>query len=208
MIGVIDLLNFNIIWMTYNSLLAVIPVALGWLAFVVNNSKIKIILLILWLLFIPNTVYLFTDIIHFVEVLPGMDFVSIILLILQYSILLLIGLLTFVFSLYPIEKMMSSKNKIQSKLKKRQRSKSFIQENAALIIVMLNSLIGIGIVIGRIYRHNSWDVFFKMPEVIKSMFDMFTSPLMIFLAIFFSIFANFLYFFFKDRIISYSFKRI
>jgi uncharacterized membrane protein len=178
MIGV---LNDNISWMAYNTLLAVIPVFLGWLLYYIKSALFKAVLFIAWLLFVPNTIYLFTDIIHLNNDLRLVGFWGGLLVIAQYFLLLAAGFLTFIVSLYPVEKLL--------------RVPSYI--------IGLNFLIGFGMVLGRVYRFNSWDVIWGLEDIILTMGNLILSPKMLSLALLFGLFANFLYFLFRKEVVRY-----
>lgn len=171
----------NSSWMTFNILLALIPTLLGWIFYKTKTNTIKFILFLTWILFIPNTLYLFTDILHLMDQV-NTNFLTTTLLLIQYSILFIIGLFTYILSLYPIEK----------KLKLRSSA-----------IIALNFLIGYGVVLGRVNRLNSWDIFTRTDLVINTMIQTITSLEIISLTLLFGLFGNFTYFLFKKKTIKY-----
>ncbi len=185
----LELINENFSWMIYNSLLALIPVFLGWLVYSIKHPKLKILLFIAWLAFIPNTIYVFTDILHLIKDIRYVNFLGAVIILLQYSALFLAGFATYIMALYPIEKTLK---KIYKKSKK---------NNVTQLIIGINFLIGFGIVLGRVYRLNSWDIVFNTASVNHALRHLTMSPEMIILAILFGLFANFLYFLFKDKIV-------
>lgn len=159
--------------MTYNTLLALIPVLLGRLFYRVKWSFMEIILFLCWLFFVPNTIYLFTDILHFIDQIKVFNLFGVAVLAVQYAILFIAGFLTYVLSLYPVEK----------KLKL-----------STLPIVGINFLIGFGVVLGRVYRLNSWDILIEIKNVISTVAQTINSPDMLMLSVLFGLFANFMYF--------------
>jgi len=182
--------------MTYNILLALIPVFLGWLIYYVKSKYIKVILFIAWVLFVPNTIYIFTDIIHLIKDMRQVDALGAVIILLQYSALLITGFLTFIFSLYPIERVLSKKNK-----KKKKR-------NVYNFLIGINFLIGFGIVLGRVYRLNSWDIFGETERLTYASLQVLSSPSMLLLVILFGLFANLVYFLFKARVKKLFLKKI
>lgn len=164
-------------WMSFNILLAIIPVGLGWLLIKTPKIIAKIPLTFLWLIFLPNTIYLLTDIIHLLEDwIPPSSFFIKFLLLCMYCLLITMGIFTFVLGLHPLEVIFKNK-KIATKY-----------------IIIVNFLIGIGIVLGRIERTNSWDVILNIPKFIIDSLKLLMSPGHIFLSLAFGIFCNILYF--------------
>src|SRR5689334_6555830 len=139
------LLN-NVSWMGWNVFLAMIPLIFGWLVLVVRQKVLKVVFALIWFLFLPNTLYLITDLPHVIWQWHQMHIAGQIALALQYLILVLIGLLTFFLALYPVEKTLLRSPWL--------KNKSLVP----LFIIMTNFFIGIGIVLGRVMRINSWDV--------------------------------------------------
>jgi len=185
----------NIPWMTFNVLLALIPVLFGWLIIKTKTKSLKILFFIAWLLFIPNTVYIFTDIIHFFKDIRHASITGIAFIIVQYTLLLTAGFLTFIFSLYPIEKILNKKSKKHS-------------HNAAHFIILINFLIGFGIVLGRIFRLNSWDILLASEKLISASAQIISSPKLLIVTILFGLFTNALYFFFKKDTVETIIKKM
>lgn len=137
-----DYIFFELQWMLFNILLACLPV-LFIQVFIKNKSRIlRSILFLLWLFFLPNTLYLLTDITHLFSSISLTPFVFIPVTILLYILLVIIGLLTFLLALTPLEKFLQKRKNI----------------NGTLFLVIINFLVGIGVMLGRVERANSWDV--------------------------------------------------
>ena len=186
----LDLINFNLSWMSFNISIALIPVMLAWSAYSVKNKLLKIFLLIIWLIFIPNTIYILTDILHLITQTNNVDILGGIILYLQYSIFLSIGLLTYILSLYPIEKILKKHYKKQ-------------KDNINTLLITINFLIGFGIVLGRVHRLNSWDLILELQKVFDATKEIAFSPNMILLAILFGLLSNLVYFLFKEKTIKF-----
>jgi len=181
-----DILLFNTQWMLYNISLAVIAVIFGWLSYQTKDKKWKYILGIIWILFLPNTIYILTDIQHFYE-----DFVLIpqalkSLLILEYALLMISGIVTFVFAMYPMELML-----------KKTKSKTKIIEHDVFFMAM-NFLVAFGVVLGRVQRANSWDVIFNIKQVIYDAFHVISTTELLLFFIFFGLLCNVVYFPFRS----------
>lgn len=166
-----DILLSNLPWMLINLLLAFLGVFFGFLFLNVKNKFFKIIYCILWILFIPNTIYLITDIQHIPEQLFNLNFLTQILLVAQYSILFVFGVITFIFGLRPLEKITSN----------------------IFIFILANFLIAFAIVLGKTQRTNSWDLLFNPTEVIESTSKL-MSPTGIIYILIFGIICNVVYF--------------
>jgi uncharacterized membrane protein len=175
------LLN-NVSWMGWNVFLAMIPLIFGWLVLVVRQKVLKVAFALIWFLFLPNTLYLITDLPHAIWQWQRMHMAGQIALALQYLILVLIGLVTFFLALYPVEKTLLRSSWL--------KNKSLVP----LFIILTNFFIGLGIVLGRVMRINSWDVIVDLSKVISASLSIFTSLELILLVVFFGAFANVCYF--------------
>ncbi len=191
-----DVLFDNSIWMLFNIWLAVLGVVYGWLFLFTKNPLLKIFSFVLWLLFIPNTIYLLTDLTHFFEQIQNVSGIPQFILILQYIIITIIGVVTFILALYPFEKVITSKKVIGKK-------------HDVFFIVAINFLISFGVILGRIQRTNSWEAFTNTQKTLHDMLQVLRSTeLMVFVFIF-GIFCNILYFSFRGKFLRYWFlKRI
>ncbi len=175
------LLN-NVSWMGWNVFLALIPPIFGWLVLIVRQKALKVACALIWFLFLPNTLYLITDLPHIIWQLHHMHLAGQIALALQYLTLVLIGLVTFILALYPVEKTLLHSSWL--------KNKSLIP----LFIIVMNFFIGIGIVLGRVMRINSWDVIVDISKVIAASISIFSSRELMLLVVFFGVFANVYYF--------------
>ena len=165
-----------------NSFLALIPILCGWLMLKTRQTVLQVACALLWFAFLPNTLYLLTDLLHIFSQWHHMHYAGQIVLALQYFTLVLVGLATFILALYPVEKILL--------LSPWPKKKSLVP----LLIIITNFFIGLGIVLGRIQRINSWDIFVDIPKVIGAFISIFTSLELIVLALLFGLFANFYYF--------------
>lgn len=172
----------NFSWMAYNILLAVIPVLLAQLFFRSKSVFMKIILFVGWLFFVPNTIYIFTDVLHFIDQIKEVGFFGMVILTAQYAGFFIAGFLTFILSMYPVER----KLKLSSS-----------------VIIGINLIIGFGMVIGRVHRLNSWDVIVQTGKVVNTTLETITSPKLFLLAILFGLFANFMYFLSRKKVVKY-----
>lgn len=175
------LIENNIYWMIYNISLAVIAVVCGWLALKVKRPDFRLPLLILWLLYIPNTLYLLSDSIHFSKQLSQIQDADKISLVIQYIVLMLFGVISFVAGVYPVEKLIKK----------------------TPTVIMLQFIIAFGIVMGRVERTHSWETFINPIKVLNDALSvLFSLELMIFV-IATGIVANTIYFILKPIFINY-----
>lgn len=172
----------NFSWMIYNILLALISVILARVFYKLKTPFMKIVLFTAWLFFVPNTIYLFTDVLHFMDQINEVDYFGAVVLTMQYVFLFAVGFLTYIYSLYPIEK----------KLKLPTFAMSGI-----------NFLIGFGVLLGRVYRLNSWDIIADTQRVFDTIFEATSSPKIVMLFILLGLFANFTYFLFRKNTVNY-----
>ena len=172
----------NMSWMGWNVFLALIPLIFGWLLLITRQKILKVAFALIWFFFLPNTLYLLTDLLHIFRQWHQMHYAGQIALALQYFTLVLVGLATFILALYPVEKTLL--------LSSWPKKKSLVP----LLIIITNFLIGLGIVLGRIQRINSWDIFVDIPKVIGAFVSIFTSLELIVLALLLGLFANCYYF--------------
>lgn len=186
-----SLLEFNVFWMTYNICLAVIAVVCGWLALKVKQTSLQIILLVLWLLFVPNTLYLLSDVIHFFQQLIKINGFDKLILFFEYLIVASFGIFSFVVGMYPFEQL----TKTVKLLKTHQQKKA--------IFIMTQFVIAFGIVMGRVERTHSWEVFFNPQKVFHDALAVITSPSLMLFVVTTGIVGNIVYFLFKPVFIRY-----
>ena len=135
---------FNIEWMVFNLYLAILPVVFAWFLFRMPNKFMQILVGILWFLYLPNTIYVFTDLHHLVEQWPMVDNLEKIALLLQYSTLEIIGLACFLVAFYPLERILHN-FKIHS-------------EQRVYVLIIINLLFGLLMSLGKFERVNSIQV--------------------------------------------------
>lgn len=179
------IINYNAEWMTYNCFLALIAVGLGFLTCEVNNKFLKIVIGLLWFLFLPNTIYIFTDLEHLVRQWQVIGQSLLPLLLLQYVVFEVIGITTFLFAFFPFEKIVNT-----SSVLKKHKTKS---------IIVFNFLIAFGMVLGRVERINSWEFFTNPSAVITSACHVLISVDLLGLTVLFGLLCNFIYFLFRNR---------
>ncbi|MEO6610949.1 MAG: DUF1361 domain-containing protein [Chitinophagaceae bacterium] len=149
------------IFLPWNLFLAFVPYWISlWLAknkSIIENRKKLLVTLIAWLLFIPNSFYIITDLFHFTRVRSAPKWFDL-LLIFSFA---WNGILCGIVSIRRIE--------IITGLSERRRF-SFL---LIFIVMWLNAF---GIYIGRFLRFNSWDVIANPFSLGEEMIDMLIHP--------------------------------
>lgn len=146
----------------------------------------KVIAGILWLLFLPNTIYLFTDMLHILYQWGQVQGIEKLFIALQFAILQVVGFVTFILAFRPFEVLLKW-------LRYQEKKKVYA-------IILFNFLIAFGIVLGRVERINSWDVFSGSEKVLQAVINIVTSFELIGLTILFGLFCNFIYFLLRDPV--------
>lgn len=180
-----DIFSYNLSWMIYNLYLAVLPVIFSLFLFKMPNKAFTVIVALLWLLYLPNTIYVFTDLQHLIKQWTMVDAFGKGILLVQYLLFEIVGLTCFLIAFHPWERILQ---------KYTHSNKQFI-----LGLVGVNFLIGFAMVLGRIERVNSWDVLINPLFVISSTFHIVTSYQMLGLTILFGLFSNLFYFLFREK---------
>jgi uncharacterized membrane protein len=138
----VDIIFNDLQWMVFNVCLALLAVFLGEIVLQTKNWRLRVLVEILWLLFLPNTIYLLSDVIHLPDDLAQTSGIYSLAVIFMYLVLFLVGFITFYLALRPIDRMLSKNKKIK----------------AGLSLLIINILVGFGLVLGRFLRVNSWDI--------------------------------------------------
>lgn len=192
----IFLTNFNFIWL--NSFLALVAVLFGWLMSKANSIFAKVWTGFVWLIFLPNTIYILTDISHLFEDLPKVDNLFKIILVVQYSLFSIFGVISFVVSIYFFQKLMEGKS-TGWKVEK-------MKPSTFVAICILNFMVGFAIVMGGIERTNSWHILTDPIRVLQDAFDVLSSSEMLMLSGGIGILANIIYFFMLENVVTWGKK--
>lgn len=131
---------FFLIW---NLFLAIIPYFISSLIIVkskqMKSNLLLVISFICWLLFLPNSFYIITDLVHIVRSTGNLFYLDLIIICSFATIGFLLGL----HSLDHFKIFLNSRNLIKS---------------STYIIPIVCLLCGFGIYLGRILRYNSWNI--------------------------------------------------
>ncbi|TWS94042.1 MULTISPECIES: DUF1361 domain-containing protein [unclassified Streptococcus] len=142
----------NLIW---NMFLALVALDFAYLTYRTKNTFVKLVGVLLWLLFYPNTFYMLTDIIHMSFAGQALWDRSSMIMFMLYVSSILFGVLSGVLSLQLIFNSLGVKN-------------IYLRY---LVIGNLSFLSSFAIHIGRYARLNSWDALTNPMTVVNSMVD-------------------------------------
>ncbi len=176
----------NMPMIVVNSFLALIPLFCGWLMGKARQKVLQIALLLLWFLFLPNTLYTLTDLRYLPYQWHAVHAAGKVALALQYLLYELLGVGCFLLALSAFEKLL---------LRSRWPKKHVV---LTVCLIVVNFCIGLGIVLGRVQRFNSWDIFVDAPTVIAAALHNLLSFRLLLFVVFFGVFANALYFVFRQ----------
>ncbi len=182
----------NVSWMTYNISLGIIAVVLGWFALKSRSKGLRLLFSFAWLLFIPNTIYMITDVTHFPQQFTPQEGLFKTIIFLQYTFLFFWSVETFVIGLYPMEKLFLEFKGAYRKIE------------ASAFVVVVNFIIALGVVVGRVQRANSWDVILNPNKVIADTLALFYSHDLLLLIFFFWILNNVVYFSFRNILVRHT----
>jgi uncharacterized membrane protein len=150
--------SFGYIFLLWNLFLAFIPYLIATHIQRKKTTGIPLIALaLLWLLFLPNTLYIITDLKHFRGRPPVPEWYDCLLLFCFSTLALLYGLFSFYMMNQVLKKYVSG----------------FIQQ---LSLIPISVLIGFGVYLGRQQRWNSWDIFTNPFPLLSECFTLLTIP--------------------------------
>lgn len=178
----------NIPWMVFNVFLAVVPIGFGYLALKKKNLIIKLFSGFIWFFFLPNTIYLTSDIIHFLEDAQKISGAFLVIDLLLYIILIILGVITYVMAIDPFERLL-----FKDKTKKQ-------REQNLPSIYILNFFVGFGVVLGRVHRLNSWDIVINTEQVIFYTLETLRSIPLMFLVFAFMLLSQIVYMRFRKAV--------
>lgn len=156
------LLSPNMIYLSYNLFLAMIPLVISIIILKKDiNILSKILLLILWILFFPNALYIFSDIIH----LSNLEFYTREPYNIVYNMSFLPWYRLVVTVLSTIVGLVISYLSFQNVMKSLSIQRNTIKYFLSLILI--SALSGIAIFIGRFIRLNSWDAILNIAATLN-----------------------------------------
>lgn len=176
--------NFNFIFI--NSFLALVAVLFGWLMSKASSTFAKVWTGFIWFIFLPNTIYILTDISHLFEQWSKVNSLFKFILIIQYSLFLIFGVISFIISVHFFHKLLEGKF-AGWKLEK-------MKPSTFVVICALNFIVGFGVILGGIERTNSWYIFINPSRVLEDSLNLIYSQELLILSIGIGVLANLTYF--------------
>jgi uncharacterized membrane protein len=194
----VDIFLENFSYILFNSFLAFIAVLFGWLMFKLRPMLLRIICGFFWLIFLPNTIYILTDISHLVEDWPKVNILFKFLLVTQYFLFSIFGIISFVVSIYFFQKLLERRF-TGWKIEK-------MKPSTFIAICILNFMVGFAVIMGGIERTNSWYIFTNPIRVLQDILDVLSSGEMLMLAGGIGILANIIYFLMLESVATWGRK--
>jgi uncharacterized membrane protein len=178
-----QVLSSNFVWMGWNLFLALIGLGLAYWLVTVRQKFVKTAVALIWILFVPNTLYLLTDVIHLFRQWDLVPQLSRVVLLAQYLTLIGLGIFTYVKSMGLVESGLYRWARSGSRLIGR-----VLESRMDVVMAGMNYLIAFGVVMGRFMRTNSWYVFTHPERVVSDILRTALSvQLMIFVLGFFAV---------------------
>jgi uncharacterized membrane protein len=153
--------KFSFVYILWNIFLAIIPFVISSLLLGINNQKKMnqitfVVAGIIWLLFLPNSPYIITDLIHIGEVRFAPDLFDSFLVFSSAWAGLLLGM----HSINHMEQILISK---------------YSKKIASIVIIKVMILVSFGMYLGRFLRFNSWDIFASPNSFFIAIKEIFTN---------------------------------
>ena len=177
--------TYNLSWITLNVFLAFVPVVFTILLRRRMHIVVKWFLLLLWFFFLPNTIYLITDLQWMPGQLLATEMPEQAVLFAQYIILTFLGIFTYFFSLEPIGRQVAKK-------KMKGLSKN-------MLYIILNCILAFAVVLGKVQRTHSIYLFLDIKRVIDDVLATLTSPILMMWVVVISIVINGIFFLCRKR---------
>lgn len=99
----------NLSWILVNVSLALIAVGLGMVFLKARQKWLKYLSWVLWFLFLPNTIYLLTDIQYLPNQFLESSGLSRVVLLLEFGFLMSVGFWSYLMAIKPLDKVLMKK---------------------------------------------------------------------------------------------------
>lgn len=180
-------LHHSIEWS--NLFVSLVAVVLTYIYLKIKGRFFKVVFCLLWLLFLPNTAYLFTDVVHTISQWNSTPSSSHMSLAILYIVFEGIGIITFLFAFLPFETIV--------------REINTLKKHTIVSLVAFNFLIAFGVVLGRWKHINSYVIFTNPIKVFGSIMNIVTSLNLLGLTLLLGLVCNGIYFLFRKKVLSF-----
>jgi uncharacterized membrane protein len=154
----------------------------------VKSRVLKLVFGLIWLLFLPNTAYLFTDLGHipyqWTHTASPSGRIS---LFVQYLLMELFAVMIFFYSCLPFEKIIERVN--------------VFKKREVIWLILFNFLVAFGMVLGRFEHINSHVLFINPLKVLGSVINIFVSFELLGLTFLYGLLCNIVYFLFRGLLL-------
>ena len=140
------------LWLNWNLFLALLPLVFAWLAIISKRFWFSVIMIIVWLGFLPNAPYVLTDFIHMSDVGPQ-------------SIIWYDAIMIFMYSIAGVAVWIVSVKILRSRF-----------HWPMWVVWFIAFLTGFGVYIGRYIRFNTWDIIVQPRVVFETIGIIITQP--------------------------------
>jgi uncharacterized membrane protein len=170
--------NFN--WMLLNVTLAFIPLILAGLLRRKMKFPLYVVLLLMWMFFLPNTIYLITDMQYFPGQFIKAELFEQVALFIQYILLTFLGVFTYFYGLDPIERAA------------REHKLSPVTKNTMYIAI--NFVVAFAVILGKVQRTHSWYIVTDTVRVILDINRTLTTPYLVMWIVAIGVLINVIFF--------------
>jgi uncharacterized membrane protein len=174
--------------MAANCEVAALSVGFAFLFLKSSWPFFKVLFGFLWLLFLPNTAYLFAGLEHFPAQWNSAGGLRHLTVMLEFAGVEAFGVVTFFLAFLPLERMVKGRS----------------QKMGIAAILLCNLLVAFGTVLGKWGHVNSWVVFTAPAKVALSAMRIFTSVHFLELILLFFVVCNAIYFLSRSTVLRYS----
>jgi uncharacterized membrane protein len=179
----------NTIWMIWNVALAFVGYGFGWLFFTTKNRLLLVVYGVCWVLFVPNTIYLITDLFHLADQWSLVGKAGQYILVLQYGILTVLGFYTYVWAVRIFEK------RFQLVWHSLQKKFHFFKKiDTWMLMGVFNFAFAFAVGMGRTQRTNSWEMASNPVRVVRDIVSVASQYELMICVILFGIGMNVFYF--------------
>lgn len=172
----------NLSWIFFNVFLALVPMVLTLILRKKLHPFFRALIVVAWFLFLPNSIYLVTDIEYLPNQVLNVGMGEQAVLFIEYAFLVFFGITSYMFSLEPVDMVL--------------RTFQIGKKAGRIFYVLLHILVAFGVVMGKVQRTHSWYVFTQTERVGRDIANTLSSQNLMWWVVFCAIVINIIYFLF------------